>query len=119
MADALYGAESPKLISFKRSNAQTHTSRLCLCAAEKKNKNAAAHPELKWIDFTLLGQKPGPVQASPRFKLVTPLSLCGRQSPPYFDYIGLRRVSSGRAYLKPNPLTVPRHELSLKITLRK
>lgn len=86
---------------------------------KKKKKKAAAHPELKWIDFTLLGQKPGPVQASPRFKLVTPLSLCGRRSPPYFDYIGLHRVSGGRAYLKPNPLTVPRHELSLKITLRK
>lgn len=38
MADALYGAESPKLISFKRSGAQTHTSRLCLCAAEEKKK---------------------------------------------------------------------------------
>lgn len=37
-ADALYGAESPKPISFKRSNAQTRTSRLRLCAAEEKKR---------------------------------------------------------------------------------
>lgn len=83
MEDALRDAESLKLVSFKRSDTQTHThSHTHELIASLCGERSAAHPELKWIDFTLLGQKPGPAQASPRFQLVTRMSLCGRRSLP-------------------------------------
>lgn len=66
--DALGDAESLKLLFFKRSNSHTHTHTHELTAS-LCGERSAAHPELKWIDFTLLGQKLGPVPAFPEVSI--------------------------------------------------
>lgn len=76
MEDALRDAETCFL------STQQHTSTHIQEQTASLRCRSAANPELKWIDLTLLGQKPGPVQASPRFKLVTRMSLCGHWSLP-------------------------------------
>lgn len=64
---------------------------------------SAANPELKWIGLTLLGQKPGPVQASPRFKLVIRMSLCGQWSLPLLWLHRALPCLQWRALLKAQP----------------
>lgn len=69
------------------------------------------HPELNWLGFPLSGQRAGAPADIPLGSDLSQSCLSVGPESPHFGCTWLRSVSCGRAYLKPNLLTVPRQAI--------